>query len=91
MSRIAGKQQLGPRVVTITVEGRSRWRVVGLDAPSPDFPNKPEAERHLHRELASIPAARRLQERSCLRCGVTFKSQGFHHRMCERCRSHAEI
>lgn len=56
MSRLAGKLQLGPLVVTITVEGRSRYRVVGLDAPSPDFPNKPEAERHLHRELASVPA-----------------------------------
>lgn len=91
MSRTKGKLMLGPRVVTITVEGRSRYRAVGIDGPSPDFLNKAEAERHLRKALALVPAARRLQERSCLRCGTAFMSQGFHHRMCERCRASSDI
>lgn len=87
MSRASGKMVLGPRVVTITIEGRSRYRVVGIKNDFPDFVNEVEAQRSLRKVISTIPAARRPQERRCLCCGETFTSQGFHNRMCGRCRS----
>lgn len=44
-----------------------------------------EAEADSHRSAADLPA-----ERRCMSCGEKFASEGWHNRLCLRCRKRSE-
>ncbi len=77
----------GPRVVRV---GNGEFQAVGLIEVSPVFPTRAAAEGWLKPQLAKVPASKRPQTRSCMRCRSDFLSEGFHHRMCTHCRNVAE-
>lgn len=63
--------------------GRGRWAVFEGGKRISGILSRPGAVA----VLDSMLSARRGQDRSCLRCGTIFSSQGPHNRMCDGCRT----
>jgi hypothetical protein len=82
---------MGPQVQAISLSGRAEYEVIGLDARSPVFRTRAEAEAFLRAVLAKQPAGSRPRVRPCLRCGRDFRSAGFHDRLCDACGHHAPV
>lgn len=76
----------GPRVERI---GHNEFQVLGIEALSPTFFTREDGENWLRKVLEKVPKAKRPQVRACLCCGSGFESDGFHNRMCNRCRLNA--
>lgn len=76
----------GPRIERIA---SGEFQAMGIPELSPRFRTRAEGEEWLRKHIAALPAALRPRERACLRCGGAFLSEGFHNRMCPRCRSRA--
>lgn len=73
----------GPRVERIA---SGEYQALGIEALSPIFFTRAEAEAWLRVALEKGPKAKRRQLRSCLCCGKGFESDGFHNRLCSTCR-----
>ncbi len=76
----------GPRVERLH---RGEFQVLGIEALSPTFVTRAEAEAWLQAHLAKASKAKRPQPRSCMCCGKGFESEGFHNRLCQPCRLRA--
>lgn len=79
----------GPRVEKYTRGGS--YHVLGLEAVSPIFPNRPEAEKWLRAQLAKAGAPNQPRLRNCLRCQKEFTSAHVGNRLCPCCRTMGDL
>ncbi len=77
----------GPRVERVD---NTAYQVLGLPELSPLFATHETAQRWLERALAKARPAHKPKERSCMCCQTAFVSEGFHHRLCGRCRGRSD-